>query len=755
MGLFGSNSVVQRSSTVMRMIPDRDIKPAAKMAVFSYISSADSDTAKVSAKSLADYMSEASANSSIPKFKQLARWASQGHYSYGDLTSSFISPKNTDISGIVSTVLTAREGKPITLAYATFGLNLLHITFKKLIDDYGYNLNTNISSVESTVKDQDVYLEDIVLVSSEDIMLNSDSNMYDLLGLSAMTGKTPFRPHSVLRPHTPVELDDTLVNPYARVTWVHSVEGVKTTYTTLITFEDYLPDNTLVDGEPIDVDYTQYPNVGVDFVMANYKVEGVIKQFNYMYGIGDIPEIDGMFLATSQTGNYVPRIYARINGARTNAAHLKDTARYKDSVKAAKKLGFGWSQWVDEAHSSIDEPSAVRDMYIQTGVCATDFDPVNCQYLFHYFSNLYAQLGTAASRGIRINVSDRVMRSGFVAKSLSVNLRTGVKTTVGSYTGSRTNTRVSLGLRATYRNNFVYYHQVTDSTYYEVVVGGLDVFSTISGDGEEWSDEGSDLIIPLDLSTKARLSGAKLERLYAKSLHIVCNVYKKTKKKWYQTGIFKVIMFIIAVVVTIFFPPAAFAGYGLMALTFAAVVLVVAVSLVIQLVVKLLLAVGVDGAAMQAIATIIAIVAIMYGGYLGLSGTSGAYGVTAQTMMNISSQAFSIANQGRALQLQDMIKEYQKTMDTNADKLERLEEMVATLGLHYTQDASIFLLEKPVTLDIRIGEYPEDYYARSIHAPNIGTAVYDYLESYVDLNLQLPNINSLSYRMEQLTNERV
>ena len=57
------------------------------------------------------------------------------------------------------------------------------------------------------------------------------------------------------------------------------------------------------------------------------------------------------------------------------------------------------------------------------------------------------------------------------------------------------------------------------------------------------------LIIPVDRTIAKEMELLKRERLYARSLHVVFNSMVIQKLKWYQTGIFQVIMYIIAIVI--------------------------------------------------------------------------------------------------------------------------------------------------------------------------------------------------------------
>lgn len=59
------------------------------------------------------------------------------------------------------------------------------------------------------------------------------------------------------------------------------------------------------------------------------------------------------------------------------------------------------------------------------------------------------------------------------------------------------------------------------------------------------------LIIPVDRTIAKEMELLKRERVYARSLHVVFNSMVIQKLKWYQTGIFQVIMYIVAIVIAL------------------------------------------------------------------------------------------------------------------------------------------------------------------------------------------------------------
>jgi hypothetical protein len=104
--------------------------------------------------------------------------------------------------------------------------------------------------------------------------------------------------------------------------------------------------------------------------------------------------------------------------------------------------------------------------------------------------------------------------------------------------------------------------RLTDTTYAELKVVGLwhenYVYKGESVKSGIWDafndpdgDYGTGFLIPLDWEILNTLSAREQLQLAQENTHIVFNCYKVVKEKWYQTGIFKVVLIIISVVVII------------------------------------------------------------------------------------------------------------------------------------------------------------------------------------------------------------
>ncbi|MFH4188729.1 hypothetical protein WAJ24_20385, partial [Acinetobacter baumannii] len=91
------------------------------------------------------------------------------------------------------------------------------------------------------------------------------------------------------------------------------------------------------------------------------------------------------------------------------------------------------------------------------------------------------------------------------------------------------------------------------NTYREVRVYGLALTEQVSGGNATVSSGDSEnLLTPIDRAMRNEFSSREREILYSKGLHIVLNTLQVVKTKWYMSGVFKVVMFIVAVVLSVF-----------------------------------------------------------------------------------------------------------------------------------------------------------------------------------------------------------
>ena len=756
------------------MIDDENIQPMSKSVVLAYLRSTDSASTKTSTRSLADYLVEGRQSTIIAKLKRAHRMSKSDTYAMGEVKGSYeFKPTkerlNTQLVSTLDTIL----GFTPDIVYQEFGkANYYHIAKYTLQESYGYNPITNEVLNESDRIGKKVYLKDIVIELNQNTVDLSDQIQLVFQGPTATSGYTPFRV-AASRPHTQIQVTSAIPDSKCTFDLCYADDsGNEVSYNITMDYTNYISPND-TDSDVIDEDTVlgtnpdviapsvPAPTTDADYVMAYYTYTRNDKEyaeyFTYRTGTNLIAKLEEVVESVEKTGVYPPRLYARMRG--TNyVKYSEDTEEYKSMTKYGKLLGIKWKDWVEEVHDNMSGLEYVREIFLTFGVEANSKNKVVHQYLYHYFDTAYRglpnvsakgytvkgkfinkvlSLPPSARQGVTIHLKDSLHTSGLSFAAIDKQLVKGTITDVGKYTFKYVN------------GAHTYYYQETENSYTAIAVYNLKSIDLM--DGGHWftpSGTSEDLIVPLDLAITANLTSVELEKLYAMSMQMVVNTSQTVKKKWYQTGIFKVVMFIVAIVITVFFPPAGLAALGTMALVAVGIGISVAISVVIRLLQKLVISLGISSTFFQVIMVILAVVAAAYGGYLNITNTTGLAGMTASNVMLVSNAAFAMANAGQQVALVKAMNQYQQSVLDLQARDQSLKEKVEALGLLQVPTPEIMIFLPPVSLDIRLGEEPEEYYEKSIHNVNVGTYVYDYIESYVDINTLLPDLNKLTINLE-------
>ena len=766
-------SKTYRTHNVSRMIDDENIQPMSKSVVLAYLRSTDSASTKTSTRSLADYLVEGRQSTIIAKLKRAHRMSKSDTYAMGEVKGSYqFKPTkerlNTQLVSTLNTIL----GFTPDIVYQEFGkANYYHIAKHTLQESYGYAPITNEVLNESARIGKNVFLKDIVIELNQDTVDLSDQIQLVFQGPSATSGYTPFR-LALPRPHSQIQVTSAI--PDSKCTFVLCYAddlGKEVSYNITMDYSNYvssneappesIDENTELEYDPdVIAPSIPAPTTDADYVMAYYTYTRNDKKyaeyFTYRTGTNLIAKLEEVVESVEKTGIYPPRLYARMRG--TNyVKYSEDTAEYKAMTKFGKLLGIKWKDWVEEVHENMSGLEYVREIFLTFGLEANSQNKLIHQYLYHYFDSAYrglpnvsaksysvkgkfisnvVALPASARQGVTVHLKDSLHTSGIYFAAINKETVKGTITDVGKYTFKYDN-------RA-----HTYYYQETESTYIAVSVYNLQ--SVDKMDDNHWftpSGTSEDLIVPLDLAITANLTSVELEKLYSMAMQLVVNTYQKVKEKWYQTGVFKFVMFVVAVVITVFFPPAGVAALSAMAVV-VGIGMAIAVSVVIRLLQKLVIALGLNSTIFQVIMIILAVVAAVYGGYLGYTNTTGMAGMTASNVMLASNAAFAMANAGNQVALIKAMNQYQQSVLDLQARDESLKDKLEALGLLQVPTPEIMIYLPPVSLDIKLGEEPEDYYEKSIHNVNVGTYVYDYIESYVDINTLLPDLNQLSINLE-------
>lgn len=628
------------------------------------------------------------------------------------------------------------EGTEILIEYSRFGpANLLHFGWKKLIDLHGYVESSNELVARTALKGSTVYLKDLQVVLPTDLADKAVPFAVEQWGLAANSGYTPERTvanndiRKLAKP-SPIIWDSTVVEACVKVTsvWLNSTGVLQE-----------------------EVFYLSIPEDDEDFnyFHVKYYVSGLPKYWTYRHGAGTYPVLDAVLsTGTMVSGEYFPFAYFRYN--KQSVIADKTTDAYKTSKKMVGYLGVDYDLVADTIDENPDIDDVEQAMMV-FAVPAVSTDPHENQYLFDYFDNLfYATNGVSGTRDIKFwfadipveanshVIQDAQFKMELVNYGIFKQIKKGSIGAVGTHSSSyATETSYSpyideLGVaqsNAVITGIHSYRKQVSEGLYEEVLVKNLQMIYWVYDRYTVTADETDNiLLIPIDRSITKNYSIPFREVLYARSLHMVFNSRVVTKLAWYQTGVFQVVMIIVAIVITIYTFGADGGSLIATVLGLTGVEALVA-TIIFNLVVGQLLsvafklfakAVGAD------VAMAFAVLAIAVGGYQVIQ-AGGIQGTFAPALLQLSNGLAQAAFQVKAEDLLEEQKLFQSYAEEQTKLLESAQELLETSTL--LQPFVIF------------GEKPEDFYNRTVHFGNIGTLGFTAVSSFVDTALTLPKIN--------------
>lgn len=671
---------------------------------------------------------------------------------------SFISGKAAVIEAIEANI-----GKSITPEYYYMGpLNSMHYGWQYCHDALGYVPETNELTGLSASTGFPCYLSDMVatyLREDYDWMVESnDMGMLDQLGPSPTSGYRPSAPFNILAgmgkyaAQPPYEVSDVATEDYVTISY------------------EFKDANGTIVTRGIVASMSAFDNTA-DFHMCRYKDStGKVGFFTYLQGSGIYPAIDASMAFDDETlGTYFPWCYFRVYGQDSLQFETRETQ--EQMIDWCAKLGVSY----DKLHSGVHQDPNVDDVEQSMLIMAVHPGNKNesCrEYLFKHFSALHAntvphpsldpsQVGKmqafTSSPSQLQHISDNRFAMSFQFSGISqrrVVGRIGKTGGYNSYFGqmdqnaqtylTQTANGVGTSQQVTTQPGWVYQHQVMDSVYDEVIVYGLRVNYEVHGKkGYAAGGDAPGMLVPVDRAVVATMSVPSREQMLCRALTMMVNTVQITTTPWYASSAFRIILIIVAVVITFLTAGAAWqtivaaAALGATALAIAVLTMVVQ-AVVISYGVKLFAkAVGPE------YAMLIAIVAVAYGNYV-----SAASETTVSWAEHLVTLGTALVKEGAALSqaqiaagLTDIASDMEAFSVWAQDQMDGLGDKMTELGLNPAiVGLEAFDVVKMGPLLV-LGEDPQDYYQRTVHSGNVGVMSFNMTESFVASKLLLPTFN--------------
>ena len=662
----------------------------------------------------------------------------------------------------VLTTIQANIGRKITEEYYYMGpLNSMHFGWQYCHDALGYDAVTNELTGLSASTGFKCYLSDMkatYLREDFDWMVKTnDTGMLAQLGPSPRSGFRPSAPFNTL----------SGMGVYAEQP-EYEVSDIATEDYVTIQYEFKDANGTFV-TRGIVASMAAYENTA-DFHMCRYKDSaGKIGFFTYLQGSGTYPGIDAAYaLENTELGTYFPWAYFRADGEDVYDVFAQKTVDQMSSW--CEQLGVSYDQIHDGVHADPDVDD-VEQSILMMAVWPGNKNPACREYLFKHFGALHSN----SLPQVQLDPSLEGKLDAFTSSpSQSQYIRDSVFGMSLQYSGiSRRRIPGSIGKRGTYDSRYgilsqesqtyltqtptgtgvdnaflsqpgwIYQHQVTDALYEEIIVYGLRAnYEVHRKKGYAAGGQDAELMVPVDRAIVQTMSVPAREQLLCRALTMMVNTLIVTKSPWYASAGFKIILLVVAVVVTILSAGTAWqsivAAYGVGITALALTVLTMIVkAVVISYGVKLFAqAVG------PKLALIIAIVAVIYGNTAVATDASATW---AERLVQVGTalvkEAGVLSQEQLAAGFRDLVEDAEAFSAWGRDQMDGLSDKMQALGLNPTiVGLGAFDVVK-MGPQLILGETPTGYFDRTVHSGNIGVLTYDMTESYVALQVSLPTFN--------------
>lgn len=736
MGLFSSSYKTTVGTTVSRVIEDASLPQSVKTGVINSIF----DKGPVD-----DYILEELVAGVGIRAGRMYEYG-KNQYSYGLPGSTLLS--SHDGTEVVAGLLTDLHGFGTTIEYSHFGpLNLLHYGWLTLTQSHGFDPLTNVLGTLSTSLGFTAYLKDLIVVVQEATIAERSSGSLDQWGIPANAGNTTgagvgIHVNVAILPATPFEVDALASGDSLRAVYVwKDAAGVSHEGSFVIP----------VTGYDMEADYYQ----------AKYANPTSIGYWLYKLGTGTIPELEAVYApGYDGLGSFFPWTYFRYG--KVSMADNPESVEYKTSKKLVKYLGMDYAAITEAIHENPDI-GQVEQAMMMLAVPANTTNPLEQRYLFDFFSKLYLEAGAlgvghgvgplapkdlvafgikgllkAVQGKIGMVIQDARFKMTVSCWAIFKKTKAGNIGAINSYASgqnSKTTTEIGtdketgLPYEVTYTTPFHYYRkQVTTTLYEEVQVYGMRMTYHIYG---EYTATGVGtqpiLMIPLDASITDAYSLPDKELLYARSLHYIFNSRVVTKVKWYQRGLFKIVVQVIGIAIAIYNLPA---GMAVMAASMTAQQLIVfiamklleyvLVSIAIKLFIKLV------GAKL---AFLVSIVAAIRGVYIALEAGSIAGAPWAKELLQLASNLSSAVGDSYTQAIRGLQKEAEDFGQYIEDKTKELNDVNALLNTRSVLSPFVIF-----------GESPDEFFDRTVHSGNIGIRGIEAVSNFVEMSLTLPKL---------------
>ena len=537
--------------------------------------------------------------------------------------------------------------------------------------------------------------------------------------------------------------------------------------------------------EDIYLDKTDYV-YDASYVYATYqKLDplgtplGIIYTWLYYIDSGIYPELDS--IDTDQPNDtFLPIVPIRKHNVDYTDVSREELPLYITSEKYLKKLDMSFTELGDKVNANPDV-AEMDHAYVMFGVNLQTDISASLWYLGLFFSHLYdlqtlskIDFFTSLSDpntinqsfnsyetdiGGGVNVSEEELRLNLDYSYIDESINVGNFGRVGTARKSFVLRERMYGAINVFSSfgiineaDLIIEMQITPRTIRRILVVGLELkntiyrgrYVTVTPYDVATDPEENNLIIPIQYNLAQSMRILQRNALYADGALMVVNTYQVTKLKWYERGWFRVVLMIVAVIITIW-TGQAWVG-GLVAALEAGVAAFV-LYLVSSFLVSVIINMAVDwivtefGDKIGFIGALVLMVVSMVFDKTG-SGTMiilNSTLSTAQIMMQASLALISSVNEflvEEGKKIVDQYIDFQTNMEDRWEDLKTAQEL-----LNNEHDINPLMFTSPARLTMVPSESPDGFIQRCIQLPeNSVYTIHDQISNFADRIFE-PNKN--------------
>lgn len=338
-----------------------------------------------------------------------------------------------------------------------------------------------------------------------------------------------------------------------------------------ITYEDgsvatFTPDDFDTEGVYIYASYT--------VTSGDPPVTGDTKVWIYKMGSGNV-DLDQALANTVNDGEYVPFIPIRLDNEFLSTSFEPEA--YVQAKRAYKKVGLGNIDDIIEKLKDNEDLEEIDYAYMFFGVPLNIFDNAGRQYLYRFFDKLRTQQTSGnvewllyrdkIANGEQATAPRNVVQiksSGSFNTNLNMTVRWNSmqrKTGTGpAMIGAKGGDYLVETITVAGSDNAIRLtHQISDTEWeaLEIIGAAHDnlIYNnksvTITATEALLDNEESGFLLPIHYTTYREMSLVDATQLGTQTSFMVLNSYKVVKKKWYQTGFFKLVVFVAVIAVSV------------------------------------------------------------------------------------------------------------------------------------------------------------------------------------------------------------